>query len=228
MPDKHIPTPSPPNHFLYRNGLSIVFFSMAILFLFAQAGFGWQEHNDFLHEHDLPDISFWQYLHSGHFIQATFENWESEFLQMGIFVVFTIFLRQLGSSESKPLFKKASVDRTPQPHSSAPWPVRKGGWILKLYEHSLSISLFLLFIGSMLAHFYGSWQDYREQQKLSGQEMVSMAEFWVHPKFWFESFQNWQSEFLSVGCIILLSVYLREKGSSQSKPVDAAHYEDEE
>lgn len=216
------------NHFLFRNGLSIVFFSLAILFLFAQASFGWQEHNDELLDHGQATITLWQYLHSGHFIQATFENWESEFLQMAVFVVFTVYLRQWGSSESKPLDKKSEVDREPKPGPDAPWPVRKGGFILKIYEHSLSISLFFLFVVSFVAHFLGSWKDYRQEQQLSGKEMVSMAEFWTHPKFWFESFQNWQSEFLSVGCIVVLSIYLREKGSSQSKPVDAAHHENEE
>lgn len=216
------------NNFLFRNGLSIVLFLMAILFLAAQAGFGWQEHNEFLADHGQPEITLWQYLHTGHFIQATFENWESEFLQMAVFVLFTVFLRQQGSSESKPLFKKSEVDREPKPSPDAPWPVRKGGWVLKLYEHSLSLCLFLLFLLSLVAHFLGSWKDYQQEQQLAGKESVSMGEFWLHSKFWFESFQNWQSEFLSVACIVVLSIFLREKGSSQSKPVDAAHHEDEE
>ena len=218
----------PKADFFYRNGLSIVFFSMAALFLFAQAGFGWFEHNEDLADKGQAGLSFWQYLGSGHFIQATFENWESEFLQMALFVLFTVFLRQMGSSESKPLFKKSKVDEEPKPKPDSPWPVRKGGLALKLYAHSLSIALFALFALSLVAHFLGSWKDYRQEQELSGKESVSMLEFWGHSKFWFESFQNWQSEFLSVGFIVVLSVYLREKGSSQSKPVDAAHYEDEE
>lgn len=219
--------PPPRTHFFYRNGLTIVFLSFALLFLFAQAGFGQYEHNHFLRDHGRPEIGFWEYLHSGHFIQATFENWESEFLQMAIFVLFTVFLRQWGSSESKPLFGKSEVDRDPRPHPDAPGPVKKGGFALKLYTHSLSIALFLLFVVSLVAHFLGSWKDYAQEQEFTGQTRVSMAEFALQPKFWFESFQNWQSEFLSVGCIVFLSIYLREKGSSQSKPVDAAHHENE-
>jgi len=172
-----------------------------------------------------PPISFGLYLTSGRFIQATFENWESEFLQMAVFVILSIFLRQEGSSESKKVDEEEEVDREPKSSPDAPWPVRKGGIILKLYSHSLSIVLFLLFILSFLAHGYGSWLDYNEQQLLDQKPTVAFAEYLGYPKFWFESFQNWQSEFLSMAAIIWLTIYLRQKGSSQSKPVDAPNSE---
>ena len=214
-------------NFFYRNSLTIVFMAMAAMALFAQAWFGLKEHNEFLKEHAQNEIGFGEYLTTGHFVQATFENWESEFLQMALFVILTIFLRQRGSSESKPLEGKDEVDREPKKSPDAPWPVAKGGIILTLYKNSLSIALFLLFIVSFIFHFAGSWKDYVQEQTLSNQPVDTMFQFFGGSKFWFESFQNWQSEFLSVACIVYLSVYLRQKGSSQSKPVDAPHHETE-
>ena len=165
------------------------------------------------------------YLTSGHFIEATFENWESEFFQMALFVWFTVFLRQKGSSESKALHGKEEVDREPQKHPDAPWAVRKGGIILSLYKHSLTFSLWLLFIISFILHLYGSNKDFNQTQILEGKSTETMYVYLSNSRFWFESFQNWQSEFLSVFAIIFLSIYLREKGSPQSKPVDAPHSE---
>jgi hypothetical protein len=145
---------------------------------------------------------------------------------MALFVVFTIFLMQKGSSESKDLDKEEEFDREPSPtRKDAPWPVKKGGWILSLYKHSLTISLLLLFLVSFILHFYGSLKDENEQLALKGKALESASDYIKDSRFWFESFQNWQSEFLSVFAIILLSVYLRQIGSSQSKPVDAPHME---
>jgi hypothetical protein len=144
---------------------------------------------------------------------------------MALFVWFTVFLRQKGSSESKQISGKDNVDRQPEKHFNAPWPVRKGGVILAVYKHSLSISLMLLFFVSFLLHWYGSNKDFNEQQILGGKSAETMLTYLSNSKLWFESFQNWQSEFLSVFAIIFLSIYLREIGSPQSKPVDAPHSE---
>lgn len=144
---------------------------------------------------------------------------------MALFVWFTVFLRQKGSSESKRMSGKEEVDRKPKKHPAAPWALRKGGIILSVYKHSLSLSLLLLFIISFLLHWYGSNKDYNEEQMLKGKSTESMLNYLMDSRFWFESFQNWQSEFLSVFAIIFLSIYLREIGSPQSKPVDAPHWE---
>jgi len=145
---------------------------------------------------------------------------------MALFVVLTISLRQKGSSESKKCEGKEEVDREPSAkRKGAPWPVRKGGFVLQLYKHSLSITLFLLFILSFLLHFYGSFKDENEHLGLKGMQTQTMAHYLGDSRFWFESFQNWQSEFLSVFAIVVLSIYLRQKGSPQSKPVDAPHSE---
>ena len=213
------------NKFWKNNSLSIVFF---VLFLFALAGqvyTGFKEHNKEREEDGKPPVELSTYLGSGHFLQATFENWESEFLQMALFVVLTVSLRQKGSSESKK-FEPEEVDREPdQDKEDAPWAVKKGGIVLSLYKKSLSIVLFLLFIISFFLHLYGSMKDENEQLLSKGLPTETMFAHMGSARFWFESFQNWQSEFLSVFSIVILSIFLRQVGSPQSKPVDAANSE---
>ena len=184
---------------------------------------GWLEHNEFLADYKQPPQTCLQYLQSGHFLQATFENWESEFFQMALFVIFTIFLRQQGSSESKKCGDDNFDKEDLIPEKDSPLSVKKGGLYLAFYKYSLSVVLFLLFVLSFLLHWYGSWLDHNEQQALEGKETEEFLKFIGDKKLWFESFQNWQSEFLSIFSIIFLSIYLRQYGSSQSKPVNAAH-----
>ena len=210
--------------FFHRNGLCVVFLTLTAVSLWGEMYFGFKEHNKFLQEQAAPSIAFITYLGSGHFIQATFENWESEFLQMGLFVVLTIFLYQKGSSESK-LPEEPGKDKEDEltPKKDSPWPVKKKGFALALYKHSLSLALFLLFILSFALHWYGSWIDFNEKQRLQRETTKDFVAYLSDTRFWFESFQNWQSEFLSVFAIIFLSIYLRQVGSPQSKPVNAAH-----
>lgn len=211
---------------IYQNSLSLVFILLFIGAFLGQTLFGIDEYNKELTENGGHAVTMYQYLSSGHFIESTFENWESEFLQMGLFVWFTIFLRQKGSSESKRCEGKEEVDREPSPNrKGAPWPVKKGGIWLKLYQSSLTLSLFVLFIASFVLHLYGSLKDENTMNVLKGKPEVSLSAYLGESRFWFESFQNWQSEFLSVFAIIALSIFLRQKGSSQSKPVDAPHSE---
>ncbi|TDQ11808.1 DUF6766 family protein [Pedobacter metabolipauper] len=217
---------NPKKHsFFYRNGLSIVFLSLFMVTLVAQAYSGWKQHNQELQDHQAQEIGLGTYLQSGHFISATFENFESEFLQMALYVLLTVGLRQIGSAESKSLDEKEEVDRAPVTGKDAPWPVRKGGWVLKIYSNSLSIVFFLLFFISWGLHLYGSWQDHNVEQVLKHEPKDTVLQFLAQPTFWFETFQNWQSEFLSVCSIVFLTIYLRQKGSPESKPVDAPHLE---
>jgi len=214
--------------FLYRNSLSIVMLTFMIIFWVGQAYTGWKEYNNEREDYGKPEVAFKEYLSTGHFLQSTFENWESEFLQMALYVVLTISLRQKGSSESKKLYEPEEVDREPKPSPEAPWPVRKGGIWLKLYSHSLSIAFFTLFALSFCLHFYGSIRYYNEEQIELGKPTETWQQYLTNSHFWFESFQNWQSEFLAVASIVLLSIWLRQKGSPESKPVDAPHWETEE
>lgn len=210
--------------FFYHNSLSIVFLLLFIGAFLGQIFFGIEEYNKELIENGGHAVTMSNYLTTGHFIEATFENWESEFLQMGLLVWLTIFLKQKGSSESKGFDGEEEVDREPSPErKDAPWPVKKGGIWLWLYKNSLTISLFLLFIASFVLHFYGSFRDENTANILKGNPELSITDYLKQSRFWFESFQNWQSEFLSVFAIIVLSIFLRQKGSSQSKPVDAPH-----
>lgn len=212
---------------LKYNSLSLVFFVLFLVTIVGQTLTGLQEHNQQLQDEGGKQIGIAAYLSSGHFIQSTFENWESEFFQMALYVILTIFLYQKGSSESKdPDGGKEEVDREPDPNrKGAPWPVKKGGLVLALYKHSLTIALSLLFLLSFVAHWYGSLKDYNEEQALKGKALDSAMQYLGNSRLWFESFQNWQSEFLSIFAIVLLSVFLRQKGSPQSKPVDAPHGE---
>jgi len=212
--------------FIKNNSLSIVFLVLFAATLVAQTVFGHQEYNKELIENGGTAVTVQQYLTSGHFVESTFENWESEFLQMALFVVLTIFLKQKGSSESKKFDGTDDVDCKPDPNKKdAPWPVKKGGFVLKLYQNSLTIALLLLFAISFVLHFYGSLADQNVENKLKGEALETTVNYIADSRFWFESFQNWQSEFLSVFAIVALSIYLRQQGSPQSKPVDAPHYE---
>ncbi len=214
--------------FFRNNGLSIVLFA---LFLFSFAGqyfTGFHDYNQDQQQHNQPTVGYVEYLGEGHFIEATFENWESEFLQMGMYVVLTVFLFQKGSSESKAPGRVERVDVIPasaKDDPDSPYPVRRGGFLLVIYQNSLSLALFLLFAMSFALHAVGGAKDYNNEQSVYGIAPVSTLEFLGTARFWFESFQNWQSEFLSIGAMVIFSIYLRQKGSPNSKPVDAPHNE---
>lgn len=212
---------------LFRNnGLSIVLFALFALSLAGQYLTGWHEHNENQRQHGQPTVSLSAYVAEGHFIEATFENWESEFLQMSAYVIFTVSLFQKGSSESKDPDAEERVDKivkNSKYNKDAPWPVRRGGFVLKLYEHSLSLALLFLFVVSFILHGAGGVKDYNQEQAEHGEPPVTMAGYMTSSRFWFESFQNWQSEFLSVGLMVVLTIFLRQKGSPESKPVDRPH-----
>lgn len=212
--------------FVHNNSLSIVFLLLFIFSLAGQYFTGYKEYNKEREEEGKVPVAWTAYIHSGHFLESTFENWESEFLQMALFVVLTIFLYQKGSSESKQFEPGEAVDREPSPdRPGAPWPVRKGGFILALYKHSLTIALLFVFFLSFAIHLYGSLLDENEQRAAKGLPPELLMQYLADTRFWYESFQNWQSEFLSIFAIIVLSIFLRQKGSPQSKPVDAPNNE---
>jgi hypothetical protein len=214
------------NKLLRNNGLSLVLLSLFVLLLAGQALSGYLENNDDRKEHNQPPIPFPEYLSSPHFLEATFENWESEFLQMAAYVIFTVFLFQKGSAESKDPNEEEPVDDDPRRHANepgVPGPVRRGGWKLKLYEHSLSLAFFALFLVSWLGHAMAGVANHNEELKDHGEPAMSLLEYVGSSRFWFESFQNWQSEFLAVAAIVILSIWLRERGSPESKPVACRH-----
>jgi hypothetical protein len=212
------------SRFLYENGLTLVMLALFVFSFVGQVLTGRAHYNDERRQHGQSALSVAQYLTTGAFFEATAENWESEFLQMGLFVLLTVSLYQRGSSESKRIEEPEEVDRDPreaQNDPDAPWPVRRGRLALALYGHSLSIALLLLFVLSFAAHAAGGARRHNEELLLHGGKAVSVLEYVESSRFWFESFQNWQSEFFSVGMLVVLSIWLRERGSPQSKPVAA-------
>jgi hypothetical protein len=217
------------SRFFRNNGLSLVLFILFFCTLIiGQSIVGQREYNNDQQEHGQPGVTYTEYLATPHFLEATMENWESEFLQMYVFIMLTIFLYQKGSAESKDPDKEEAVDRDPRnsrDKRDAPWPVRRGGFVLKLYENSLGLTFLVLFFISFYLHAVGGAGEYNQEQAAHGAaaEPVSAFAYMGTSRFWFESLQNWQSEFLAIGLMVVLTIWLRQKGSSESKPVDAPH-----
>jgi hypothetical protein len=205
--------------------------TLAMLALFAvcaagQIAAGWADLNQTLEAHGRTPLALSAYVASGHLWEALFENWESEFLQMSAFVVLSAYLLQVGSPESRRPAAIELSDADPRDHRDqpdVPWPVRRGGWVLRVYEYSLGGALFLLFLVSFAGHALGGWVEQNAELRLHGQAEQALWAYVTSSRFWFESLQNWQSEFLSVGVMVWLAVYLRQRGSPESKPVHAPH-----
>jgi hypothetical protein len=192
---------------------------------------GRAEYNHEQEAHGEQSASLAAYLGTGHFGEATLENWESEFLQMAVFVFLTAFLVQRGSAESKKPDDEEGAgdepsDADPRRHRDdphAPWPVRRGGIALAIYRNSLTLVLFLLFLASFWGHAITGAAEYSSEQAAHGEPGAGVLGYLATPRFWFESFQNWQSEFLSVFAIAVLSIWFRQQHSPESKPVHAPH-----
>jgi hypothetical protein len=213
--------------FLREHSLSIVSLTaFLVIWLAGQTWAGHRSYNEEQRSHGEPTVSFGEYLTSAHFGEATFENWESEFLQMGVYVLLTAWLVEKGSAESKPPEGDPKLDEDPRNHQhdlNAPWPIRHGGWSLRIYEHSLSIAMLAVFALAFTGHLITGAHEFNAEQLAHGQSQISTIQYLFRSQFWFESLQNWQSEFLAVGSLVILSVYLRQRGSPESKPVHAPH-----
>ena len=206
--------------------LTLVLMLMFLVFLAGQFITGLYESNSTRRLEGRPPLTTAEYFHTGHPWEATFENWESEFLQMAVFVLLTTLLVQRGSPESRRLHVKELVDVDPRDfadRADAPWPVRRGGWILKVYEHSLGLAFVVLFLIAWTGHLWGGFADFREEALEHGAPLPGLTDYLFSSRFWFESFQNWQSEFLAIASMVWLSVYLRQRYSPESKPVHAPH-----
>jgi hypothetical protein len=190
------------------NGLSVVLIALFTVFWLAQALTGWAVYNEELQQLRQPILSWPQYLMTSHFWSTTAENWESEFLQMAAYVILTIYLRQRGSAESNPFPDEQTKAEKNQSDFAPP-----GFW----RRNSLSLVLLGMFVGALIIHLFSSWKTYNLEQQARGQAAESVMAFLHEPEFWFESFQNWQSEFLAVAAIVVLTIFLRQIGSSQSK-----------
>jgi hypothetical protein len=207
--------------FLKNNGLTLALLALFTGSIVGHALTGWHAQNEERALHAQGPQSLREYLGSGDFIESVFENWESEFLQMAAYVFLTAFLIQRGSAESKdPDGEENEEPVTPD----SPWPVRKGGLVLKLYRSSLGLAFLALFLASFALHAVGGARAHNEEVPSHGRPgQLSTLDYVGTSRFWFESFQNWQSEFLSVAAMVFFSIYLRQQGSPESKPVESPH-----
>ena len=214
------------SRWIHDRALTIVLMAMFLFFLAGQFVTGFWEYNDSRTTHGREPIAMSAYFQTGHLWEAVFENWESEFLQMAVFILLTTCLVQKGSPESRRPHVKELMDADPRDHRNtpgAPWPVRRGGWVLKVYENSLGLAFVLLFLLSWAGHAVGGFHEFSSDQAEHGQRVSGFAAYLASPRFWFESFQNWQSEFLAIASMVWLTVYLRQRYSPESKPVHAPH-----
>ena len=215
-------------HWIRDHGLTLVLLAMFALFLAGQLAAGFFDYNVEQREHGQPPLTLSGYLGSGHPWAALFENWESEFLQMAVFVLLTTFLVHKGSPESRRPGETEPSDADPRDFTqdpAAPWPVRRGGWVLQIYQHSLGIAFVLLFLLSWTGHALGGFAAYVADETLHRQPPPAFGDYLTSSRFWFESFQYWESEFLAIASMVWLAVYLRQRWSPESKPVHLPHDE---
>jgi Domain of unknown function (DUF6766) len=215
--------------FLRHNSLSLVFLALFLLALVFQAIAGHADFNEDQVRHGDPEISLGRYVVSSEFATAVLENWQSEYLQFTLFIILTVWLIQRGSPESKEPHKagrESDEDQMVGEHAddASPRWARARGWRLRLYENSLLIVMVAIWLSSWLAQSITGVAEYNAE-RLDHQELpVSWADYLTRGDFWEKTLQNWQSEFLAVGSMAILAVYLRQRGSPESKPVGAPHH----
>jgi hypothetical protein len=213
---------------LRNNGLSLFF---GLIFLLALLGQGLTGHALFNQEqvaNGLEEISLGQYLTSSNFAVDVSENWQSEYLQFLLYILATIWLVQKGSPESKEVDQTGTesdkdqlVGEYSNPKSPA-W-ARAAGWRRTVFSNSLGTTMGLIFVLCWLVQSLAGTSAYNEEQISNFQQPVTWTEYVTSAEFWNRTLQNWQSEFLAVGSMVVLSIYLRQRGSPESKPVGAAH-----
>ncbi len=216
------------SEFLRTNSLSLVFGLLFLLVLVGQAFAGQAEVNDERAAHDLPNLSFWAYVTSSGFAVDVTENWQSEFLQFTLFILGTVWLLQRGSPESKPLDRAGSEsDREMKvgqfAQDDSPKWARAGGWRTASYSNSLGLVMFALFLLAWTAQAVSGWAAYNSQRLGDLRPPKAFGDYLTSAEFWNRSLQNWQSELLAIGSMVVLSVYLRQRGSPESKPVGESH-----
>jgi hypothetical protein len=214
--------------FVRENSLPLFFGALLLLTLFAQSLVGHSLYNEDAIQHSQETISYARYLASSHFGEAVMENWESEFLQFTLYILATVWLVQKGSPESKKpgeAGRGTDEDQLLGKHARPDSPrwAKVGGLRTAIYSNSLLLVMGLLFVGSWFGHSFTGWSEFNQEQQEHGDAAVSWTGYLGKPDFWEQSFQNWQSEFLAIGAMVVFSIYLRQQGSGESKPVGAPH-----
>jgi hypothetical protein len=206
--------------FLRENSLSIAFGLLFLAALFGQSIAGWYDENELLTEHHEATVSYGAYILSSSFGVDVLENWQSEYLQFSLFILATIWLYQRGSNESKKA-EDLGLESDEQQQVKS-W---KKDWRYYLYSNSLLIVMAVIFFGSWLGQGITGWRNYNEDQQFHDEPEVSFVSYLGRADFWDRTFQNWQSEFLAVGSMAVFTIYLRQRGSPESKPVGSRHDE---
>jgi hypothetical protein len=214
--------------FLRENSISLVFGSLFLIVLVAQSIAGHADFNQQQITEGLPRISWTRYVTSASFGVDVAENWQSEYLQFFLYIFLTVWLVQKGSPESKQIDEPGLESDEKQkvgPHADPESPswAKAPGLRRTLYSNSLGLVMGLLFIGSWLAQSIAGWAAFNEEQLGQRQDPVTWAGYLTEPDFWNRTFQNWQSELLAVASLAILAIYLRQRGSPQSKPVGTPH-----
>lgn len=193
-----------------ENSLSITFFTLFLICIVAQSFTGWRVENHTLAAHGHPALDYWGYLSTGAFIDGLVVNWQAAILQLGSLIVFSSFLYQRGSPHSRDDRKKRQK-------------LKKGrrGSFSWLYRHSLSMSFLLLFVITIVLHGIFGTKAFNETRAMMGEPMMSVASYLASPKFWSSTLQTWQAEYLSIAIYLVLSVFLRQEKSAESKPVES-------
>jgi hypothetical protein len=216
--------------YLFENSLSLFFLALFLGTLGGQSIAGQRAFNEEQHAHGEEGVSWWHYVTSSDFGQAVMENWQSEYLQFTLFILATIWLVQKGSNESKQL-RSAGVESDQKqkiggyaPDDAPGW-AKVRGWRLAIYQNSLLLVMFVIFVGSWFAQSLTDWRVYNQDQREHDAATVGWATYVAKPDFWEKTLQNWQSEFLAVGTMAAFTIYLRQRGSPESKPVGSPHSE---
>ena len=216
--------------FVRENGLSLFFAAIFVLAIVAQSFAGQHAFNAEQAAHGAEPYSWWRYVLSADFGGAVMENWQSEFLQFTLFILVTVWLVQKGSNESKELDQVGRESDQRQriggfaPAKAPAWARVRGlrGWI---YENSLVLAMASIFLLTWFAQSLDNWRLFNARQREHEQSAVSWGEYVLGAEFWERTLQNWQSEFLAVGTMAVFTIYLRQRGSPESKPVGAPHDE---
>jgi hypothetical protein len=216
--------------FVRENGLSLFFLTAFMATLTAQSFAGQHTFNSEQLEHGASAVSWWEYVTSVAFWGAVMENWQSEFLQFTVFIGATIWLVQKGSNESKRLEdagretdERQRVGRYVDERSPR-W-AKARGLRRSVYQNSLLITMSAIFFATWFAQSLNYWRVFNDEQRQHSEATVSWGRYLLDPDFWETTLQNWQSEFLAVGVMVVFTIYLRQRGSPESKPVGAPHDE---
>src|SRR5215210_2065407 len=216
--------------FLRDHSLSLFFFSIFLLALFGQSIAGYKLFNEEQLEHQDATIGYFRYLVSSDFGADTLENWQSEWLQFWLFALATVWLIEKGSNESKKPEETGLEDDAKQkvkgyaPENAPKW-AKVDDWRLRVFSNSFVIVVGLIFLSSWLAQSFTGWTVFNDEQSAHGEPSLAWLSYVGSADFWARSLQNWQSEFLAVGAMAVFTVYLRQRGSPESKPVGAPHSE---